>query len=186
MSELPKDLSRLSLADIAQMAAERRLPPVDQWAPEKTGHSDMRIAADGTWFHEGSPITRENMVRLFSTILRREPDGTHVLVTPAEKLVIDVEDTPFIAVEVKSEGTGDGRTLAFRLNTGDLVIAGEEHPFTCAEQNGAPRPLVAVRGGMEARIARAPFYTLAEWAIEEGNSPLGLWSRKIFFPMEAA
>lgn len=186
MSELPKDLSRLSLAEIAQMAAERRLPPVDHWMPEKTGHSDMRIAADGTWFHEGTPITRENMVRLFSTILRREADGTHVLVTPAEKLVIEVDDTPFLAVEVKSEGTGKDRSLAFRLNTGDLVIAGDEHRFTCAERDGAPRPIIAVRGGMEARIARAPFYALAEWAIEEASSPLGLWSRNIFFPMEAA
>ena len=186
MSEPPHDLSRLSLAEIAQMALERRLPPVDQWAPEKTGHSDMRIAADGTWFHEGSAITRENMVRLFSTILRREANGSHALVTPAEKLTIDVEDTPFIAVEVKSEGQGVGRNLAFRLNTGDLIIAGAAHPLTCAERDGAPQPLIAVRGGMDARIARAPYYALAEWAIEEGASPLGLWSQNQFFPMEAA
>src|SRR3546814_19782187 len=83
----------------------------------------MRIAADGTWYHEGSPIGRAAMVRLFSTILRREPDGRHVLVTPAEKLDIDVEDAPFPAVEVKSEGAGPDRRLAFRLNTGDLTAA---------------------------------------------------------------
>lgn len=186
MAELPEDLSRLSLAQIAQMAADRKLPPVENWHPEKTGDSAMRIARDGRWFHEGSLIERHNMIRLFSTILRREPDGSHVLVTPAEKLVIDVEDSPFIAVEVKSEGQGRDRRLAFRLNTGDMVVAGPAHPLRFDERAGEPAPYVSVRGGLEARIARAPYYELAEMALEEAAAPLGLWSDGQFFVMAPA
>jgi len=186
MAELPNDLSRLSLDQIAQMAADRKLPPVDSWNPERTGDSAMRIARDGRWFHEGSPIERHNMIRLFSTILRREPDGSHVLVTPAEKLAIDVEDTPFIAVEVKSEGKGRERKLAFRLNTGDMLVAGPAHPLRFTEREGEPAPYIGVRGGMEARIARAPYYELAELALEEAGTPLGLWSDGQFFAMAEA
>ncbi len=186
MAELPKDLSRLSLAQIAQMAADHKLPPVESWHPERTGASAMRITRDGRWFHEGSPIERHNMIRLFSTILRREQDGSHVLVTPAEKLTIEVEDAPFIAVEVKSEGNGQERKLAFRLNTGDMLVAGPSHPLRFAEREGEPAPYVGVRGGMEARIARAPYYELAEMALEEAGAPLGLWSDGQFFAMAEA
>lgn len=186
MAELPEDLSRLSLSDIAQMAADRKLPPVEGWHPERTGDSEMRIARDGTWFHQGTPIARENMVRLFSTILRREADGSHVLVTPVEKLSIAVEDAPFVAVEVKSEGKGEDRRLAFRLNTGDMVVAGPAHRLRFAERDGEPAPYLAVRGGMEALIARAPFYELAEMAIADGGDPAGVWSDGAFFAMEAA
>lgn len=185
MPEAPNDLSRLPLEEIARLASEQKLPPVDQWAPDRIGDSEMRIARDGTWFHQGTPIRRENMVRLFSTILRREPDGRHALVTPAEKLFIEVEDTPFIAVEVKSEGVGPARKLAFRLNSGDLVLAGPEHMLTFAGTSDAPRPTVEVRGGMQARIERAAFYTLADWAIEEDHEPFGLWSDGMFFEMTA-
>lgn len=186
MAELPQDLSRLSLAEIAQLAADRKLPPVESWHPERSGESDMRIARDGTWFHEGTPIVRETMVRLFSTILRREADGSYVLVTPAEKLSITVEDAPFVAVEVKSEGEGRARRLAFRLNTGDLVVAGAGHPLRFDARDGEPAPYLGVRGGMEALIARAPFYELAELALDEGNEPAGLWSDGVFFSMGAA
>lgn len=186
MAELPQDLSRLSLGEIAQMAADRKLPPVESWHPERSGDSAMRITRDGRWYHEGDPITRPNMVRLFSTILRREADGSHVLVTPAEKLSIQVEDAPFVAVEVKSAGEGRDRRLAFRLNTGDLVVAGPEHRLRFTERDGEPAPYLAVRGGMEARIARAPYYELAEMAIAEAAQPLGLWSDGVFFEMDAA
>lgn len=186
MPELPKDLSALSLSDIAEMARERRLPPVESWAPAKIGQSHMRIARDGSWYHEGGLIQRETMIRLFSSILRREDDGRHWLVTPVEKLEILVEDTPFVAVEVKSEGVGKNRTLAFRLNTGDLVIAGPDHPLRFEEIAGAPHPLIHVRGGMEARIARAAYYALADWAMDEAATPLGLWSGGSFFAMDAA
>jgi hypothetical protein len=186
MAELPEDLSRLSLGEIAQMAVDRKLPPVENWHPERSGDSAMRIARDGCWYHEGDPITRPNMVRLFSTILRREADGSYVLVTPAEKLSIQVDDAPFVAVEVKSEGEGQGRRLAFRLNTGDLVVAGPAHPLRFGQRDGEPAPYLAVRGGMEALIARAAFYELAEMAIAEAADPLGLWSDGAFFEMDTA
>jgi uncharacterized protein len=181
MPDLPADLSRLSLAEIARMAEERRLPPVDKWNPAHCGHSGMRIARDGTWYHEGSPIGRHNLVRLFSTILRREPDGGYVLVTPAEKLDIDVEDAPFTAVELKAEGAGPERRLAFRLNTGDLVVAGPDHPLRFAETEDGPHPYVLVRPGLEALVARPVYYELANLALEEGSEPLGLWSGGAFF-----
>src|SRR3954454_19187634 len=156
MAPAPEDLASLSLADIARLAAERKLPPVEQWNPAHCGPSDMRIARDGTWFHQGRPIGRAPMVRLFSTIRRREPDGRHVLVTPVEKLDIEVEDAPFVAVELKAEGSGRDAKLAFRLNTGDLVTAGPEHPLRFVEDttggDGGPRPYLAVRGGMEALV----------------------------------
>jgi hypothetical protein len=143
----------------------------------------MRIARDGTWFHQGSPIGRETMVRLFSTILRREPDGGYVLVTPVEKLDIAVEDAPFVAVEMKAEGEGRDARLAFRLNSGDLVTAGPDHALRFAEGEDGPRPYLHVRGGMEALVARPIYYDLAERALaEEGEAP-GVWSEGVFFPL---
>lgn len=182
----PEDLSGLSLAQIAQLAAERKLPPVEKWNPDHCGHSDMRIARDGTWFHQGSPIGRQAMVRLFANILRREPDGRHVLVTPVEKLDIDVEDAPFVAVEAKSEGSGRDRRIAFRLNTGEVIVAGLEHPLRFVEQSDGPHPYLAVRSGLEALVARSVYYDLAALAIEEGAEPAGLWSDGAFFSLEPA
>jgi hypothetical protein len=177
------DLSSLSLADIARMAEERRLPPVEKWHPTHCGDSAMRIARDGTWYHEGSPIGRPAMVRLFSTILRREPDGAFVLVTPVEKLDIKVEDAPFVAVELKSEGEGRARTLAFRLNTGDLVVAGPGHRLRFEK---GPHPYLEVRGGLDALVVRSVYYELAEIALSEGASPPGVWSEGTFFAIEPA
>ncbi len=182
----PPDLAGLSLAAIARLASERRLPPVETWNPSHCGHSDMRIARDGTWFHEGSPIGRAAMVRLFSTILRREPDGGFVLVTPAEKLDIDVEDAPFLAVELKSEGKGAARSLAFRLNTGDLVIAGPDHSLRFESRRDGPHPYLEVRPGLDALVARPVYYELAAIAIAEAAEPPGLWSGGAFFPMATA
>lgn len=176
------DIEKLSLAEIASLVAQRKLPPVEQWNPAHCGHSDMRIARDGTWFHQGSPIGRPAMVKLFSTILRREPDGRHVLVTPAEKLDIDVEDAPFLAVEVKSEATGRGRRLAFRLNTDDLVVADSEHPLSFADRGHGTHPYLHVRSGLEALIVRPVYYELANMALEEEGPP-GVWSDGCFFPM---
>lgn len=185
----PPDLSSLSLTEVAQMLAEKRLPPVDQWHPTHCGHSDMRIARDGTWFYQGTPIGRPAMVRLFSTVLRREPNGGHVLVTPVEKLDIDVEDTAFIAIAVKSEGAGKDRTLAFTTNVGDLVIAGPDNCLHFRAPSGdnadGPVPILGVRGGLEAMIARPVYYELAELALSEDHDPLGLWSNRAWFPFEA-
>jgi hypothetical protein len=182
----PSDLAGLSLADIARLAEEKKLPPVEKWNPDHCGDSAMRIARDGTWYHEGAPIGRQAMVRLFSTILRREPDGRHVLVTPVEKLDIAVEDAAFIAVEVKGEGEGRDRRLAFRLNTGDVVVAGPDHPLRFAAAADGPHPYLGVRGGLEALVARPVYYELAEMALAEGAEPAGLWSDGAFFPLEPA
>ncbi len=175
------DLSTMSLTEVAAALADQRLPPVDQWHPTHCGDSEMCIARDGTWFHQGSPIGREAMVRLFSTILRREANGSYVLVTPGEKLDIIVEDAPFIAVEVKSDGKGEDRKLTFRLNTADLIVAGIDHALRFNE-----RPYIHVRGGMDAKIARPVYYELANLALDEGNTPNGLWSNGVFFAMAAA
>jgi hypothetical protein len=175
------DLASMSLADIARMAEEKRLPPVEKWNPTHCGDSEMRIARDGIWFHQGSPIGRPAMVRLFSTILRREADSSFVLVTPVEKFTIQVEDAPFIAVEVKSEGEGQARRLAFRLNTGDAVIAG---PDRALRFETGPHPYLEVRAGLDALVARPVYYELAEWALAEGADPPGLWSDGAFFALE--
>lgn len=183
----PPDLATLSLSEIAELAAQQRLPPVEQWHPTHCGDSEMRIARDGTWFHQGSPIGRINMVRLFSTILRREPDGGYVLVTPVEKLDIAVEDAPFVAVEVKAEGAGEQAALAFRLNTGDLVTAGRDYPLRFSEGEDGPRPYLHVRGevgrGLEALVARPVYYELVERAL--AHEPPGLWSGGAFFALPA-
>ena len=146
----------------------------------------MRIARDGTWFHQGSPIVRAAMVRLFSTILRREPDGRFVLVTPVEKLDIAVEDAPFLAVEVKIEGEGEAMRLAFRLNTGDLVVAGADHPLRIETREDGPHPYLTVRGGLDALIARSVYYELAQLALAQEGTPPGIWSQGVFFPLEPA
>lgn len=180
----PEDLAGLSLAEIARLAEEKKLPPVEKWNPSHCGDSEMRIARDGTWYHQGSPIGRQAMVRLFSTILRREPDGRFVLVTPVEKLDIEVEDAPFVAVELKAEGEGESMSLAFRLNTGDLVVADPGHPLRFEAGPDGPHPYVRVRGGLDALVARSVYYELAELALARGDPP-GLWSGGAFFPIEA-
>lgn len=184
------DLATASLAEIAQLVADKRLPPVEQWNPTHCGDSEMRIARDGTWFYQGTPIGRAAMVRLFATVLRREAEGGFVLVTPVEKLDIAVEDAPFLAVELKSEGEGPTRRLAFRLNTGDMVVAGPDHPLRFAEDEHGPRPYLHVRGaignGLEALVARPLYYELAEMAIAGAEDPLAIWSDGTRFPLEPA
>lgn len=185
-SRPPLELQGVSLAELQSLIDERRLPPVDQWNPEHCGHSDMRIARDGIWYHQGSPINRPAMVRLFSTVLRREPDGSHVLVTPVEKLAIDVDSTAFRAIEMQTEESGRHRQIALRLDSGDAVIAGPEHPIRIVASEHGPSPRVAVRHGLEAELSRAIFYELAEIALAEGNEPAGVWSGGAFFDLSAS
>lgn len=163
----------------ALLAAAEAHParPVETWQPTHCGDSHMVIRADGSWLHEGRPIPRPPLVRLFASLLRREADGSHVLVTPGEKLTIAVEDAPFVAVEVASEGDGAARRLAFRLNTGDVVVAGPEHTVSLREG----RPYLHVRRGLEARIERAVFYELAELVLAEGTDHL--WSDGARIPL---
>lgn len=175
----PIELRGLSLAELQRMIDEHRLPPVDRWNPDRCGHSDMLIARDGTWYHKGSPIRRAAMIRLFSTVLRREPDGRHVLVTPVEKLEIDVEATAFRAVQMSTEGEGAQRNIAFELDSGGAVILGPEHPLTVD-----PTPRVLVRHGLEAELSRPVYYELAEIALAEGHHPPGVWSGGTFFVLD--
>jgi uncharacterized protein len=183
------DLSRASLAEIAKAVAEKRLPPVEQWNPSHCGDSDMVIKADGSWLHGGTPIGRPALVKLFSTVLRREADGSHVLVTPVEKLSIRVEDAAFLAVEATSDGEGADRTLAFRLLTDDIVVAGPDNPLRIeTAADGTPRPYLHVRGprdrALEALVNRPVFYQLADLALaeqERTGGPPGLWSGGVFF-----
>jgi hypothetical protein len=156
-------------------ALDKRLPPVDQWNPAQCGDIGMEILADGTWKHDGTRITREPLVRLFSTILRKDEDGATYLVTPAEKIVVHVEDAPFVAIRVDRHGEGEAQTLVFTTNVGDVVTAGPEHPIRVSYERGEPRPYVLVRGRLEARILRAPWCELVEWA-EPRDGRLGVWS----------
>ena len=176
----PIELQGLSLADLQTLIDKRRLPPVDKWNPDRCGHSGMRIARDGTWYHQGSPIRRPEMVRLFSTVLRREPDGRHMLVTPVEKLEIDVEGAAFRAIEMTSEGEARERRIAFKLDSGDAIILSPEHPLRVAET-----PRILVRHGLEAELARPVYYELAEIALAEGHVPPGVWSDGQFFPLDS-
>jgi hypothetical protein len=146
----------------------------------------MRIARDGTWYHQGSPINRPAMVRLFSTVLRREADGRHMLVTPVEKLEIEVEGAPFRAVEMQTEGTGKQRRIALKLDSGDALIVGPDHPLRMVEGELGLSPRVLVRHRLEAELSRPIYYDLAEIALAEGNDPPGIWSRGVFFPLEAS
>jgi hypothetical protein len=175
------------LAELARSAgSERPLPPVHAWNPERCSkEGDFRIQADGVWFHEGRPIAREAMVRLFSSILRKDPDGETYLVTPGEKVRVFVEDAHFLAVRVDRHGIGAAQTLVFTTQIGDVAAAGPERPLriTFDPATGEPRPYVRVRGGLEARILRAAFYEMSAWA-ENCEGRLGVWSGGAFFPLE--
>jgi uncharacterized protein len=162
------------------LASAHRLPPVEKWNPAHCGDIDIRIARDGTWFHEGTPIGRRELVRLFSTILRKDADGFH-LVTPAEKMRIRVEDAPFLAVLLREEG---GRVV-FTTNVGDETVAGPDNPIRVETnpETGEPAPYVHVRRGLEARISRAVFYQLADMAVPGEGGMLGVWSGGVFFPL---
>lgn len=167
----------------AKQAPGRGLPPVHLWNPAHCGDINIRIRKDGVWFHEGTPIGREALVRLFSTILRLDPDGYH-LVTPVEKVRITVEDAPFVAVRV--DRVGDA--LVFQTNVGDQVTAGPDHALRVAmdPDSGEPRPYIHVRRGLEALISRPVFYELVELASEvdtQQGSELGVWSDGLWFPL---
>lgn len=165
--EPPPELAGLSLSEIAALAESRRLPPLDQWSPAHSGESHMRILADGTWLHEGSPITRPAMVRAFATLLMRDADGQHWLVTPHERLAIAVDDAPFQAIdlEVRHDLANGEPVLAFRLNTDDVVICGPDHPLRVAGTADLPAFYLAVRHGTEARLNRSTYGQLIDHAL---------------------
>ena len=181
----------LGLASLhRESAAGRPLPPVERWNPAHCGDIDIRIAKDGTWCHLGAPFTRRELVRLFSTILRKDADG-YYLVTPAEKMRIRVDDAPFVAVLLRSEGEGRDQRLVFTTNVGDDTIAGAENPIRVETDaaTGEPSPYVHVRRGLEARISRNVFYQLADMAVAgegEHRGKLGVWSEGKFFLLGSA
>lgn len=180
LSDLPTHFGALSLGEAAELLAQQRVPPVELWDPADRGDSHIEIRADGSWWHQGGQINRPALVRLFSSILRRDADGSYWLVTPHEKQRVSVADLPFRAVELLSEGEGAGRKLLFRLDTGTLVAADAEHPLSFAQTGGEPRPALHVRGaignGLEARLTRSIYYELVEMALGEGSDPPAIWS----------
>ena len=157
--------------ELTALGAARKLPPVHSWHPDRTGSIDIRIARDGTWYHEGDPIVRQPLVDLFATILRKDPDG-YCLVTPAEKLLIEVEDAPFQAIDVEVKGEGAEQQLLFSINVGDFVLADEAHPISVEGAPEHPRPYLEVRDGLRALLSRSVYSRLTELAEEDED---GWW-----------
>lgn len=180
--------TQIKLEDIIKQVEGQRYPPVDKWNPDFCGDIDMQIKRDGTWFYMGTPIGRERMVRLFSTILRKDEDGKTYLVTPVEKVGIGVEDAHFIATNVDVITEGDEQALKFTTNVGDEVIADAAHPLRVEtdEVTGEPRPYILIRGRLEALIARSVFYELVEHAQtvrDSGRAHLEIRSRGTIFKL---
>ena len=174
-----------TLASAARSAVRRGPPPVHLWNPPFCGDLDMRIARDGTWFYLGTPIGRKPLVKLFSSVLRRE-DDRFFLVTPVEKVGITVDDAPFVAVDVTVEGHGAAQRLTFTTQVEDSVTAGPDHPIRVRldPATAEPSPYVMVRRGLEALIDRKTFYRLVELGVEhaQGGEPqFGVWSDGAFF-----
>ncbi len=155
-------------------------PPVEHWHPEHCGALDLVITRDGRWIHEGSPMGRARMVALFASVLRREDDGSYVLVTPAEKLTITVEDAPFAMVEMRVDGDGENRRIALRDNVGDWIEVGPEHPLRLVSPADAFKPYVLVRGRLEGLLSRALVHDLVDCLDVDGR---GLWAGGVYFPV---
>ena len=160
-------------------------PPVDTWNPPYCGDIGMAIKADGTWFYAGTPIGRMSLVKLFASVLRKDADGKHYLVTPAEKVDVAVDDAPFLAVEMEVRNPGPGQDLVFRTNVDDIVAVGPAHPmrFVRDPKSDGLKPYILVRGRLEALVTRALYYDLVEIAVENAGR-LGLWSGGSFYPLE--
>lgn len=178
-----------ALEELVKAAAGKGRPPVERWNPPYCGDIGLAIRADGTWTYRGSPIGRLPLVKLFASVLIREPDGRFFLVTPAEKVDVAVADAPFLAVEMEARGHGDGQKITFRTNVDDIVDVGCENPLCFTKTpDGGLKPYVRVRGRLEALVSRALVYDLVELALEAapvnpGGQP-GLWSGGQFYPLE--
>ena len=171
------------IADAVRASKTRGLPPVHLWNPPFCGDLDMRIARDGTWFYLGTPIGRPELVKLFSSILKKE-DGKYFLVTPVEKVGITVDDDPFVAVDFEAEGEGEDQVLTFTTHVGDTAVAGPEHPIRVERdaESGEPSPYVLIRANLEALIDRKSFYRLVDLGAHH-DGWFGLWSSGEFFPV---
>lgn len=170
--------------EILAAAENRRLPPVESWQPERCGSIDIRIAANGDWYHEGALIKRFAIAKLFAGILRLD-DGVFYLVTPAEKLRIEVDDAPFLATGMEADGEGAAARLLFTTNVGDTVLADALHPIIVEQRAGQPRPYVEVRRGLRALIARPVFYRLVELAAVDAGE-VCVWSSGARFALGRA
>lgn len=179
-----------NLTVLAEAATRLGTAPVEAWNPPYCGDIGLAILADGTWSYQGSPIRRESLVRLFARVLRRDEDGHHYLVTPAEKVDVAVADAPFLAVELHAEGSGMWQRLTFRTNVDDLVVCDRERPlrFAVEPATGGLKPYVLVRGRLEALVTRALTFDLAELAVPFGSDEpdrLGVWSGGTWFELAA-
>ncbi len=175
------------LAASVQAATRKGRPPVHLWNPPFCGELDIRIARDGTWYYLGTPFTRLPLVNLFSSILRAE-NGRYVLVTPVEKVGIQVDDLPLHAVDFTVTGTGRDQAITFLTRTEDEAVAGPDHPLLVPrdEATGEPAPQILIRPGLAARIDRKSFYRLVDLGVHaphDGQSWFGVWSQGVFFPM---
>ena len=181
-----------SLQDLEAALRWNRGPaPVHLWNPPYCGDIGLRIAGDGTWFYAGSPIGRKPLVKLFASVLRKDDDGRTYLVTPAEKVLVTVEDAPFMAVEMDITGAGRAQELHLRTNVDDWVTAGHAHPlrFGRDPRTGGPKPYLLVRGRLEALFTRALYYDLVAMSGVEnilGTEQFGVWSGGQFFAMAPA
>jgi len=186
---LSADAGALDRLSAAVKGAGAKTPPVERWNPPFCGDIDMRIAADGAWFYNGTPIGRPALVRLFASILRRDPER-FVLVTPAERVGIAVEDAPFLAVEMAVAGDGPERTIAFRTNVDDLVHVDAAHALRFdKDEGGGIKPYVLVRGGLWALVTRALTFDLVELGEDravEGALMFGVGVGEMFFPIAPA
>ena len=171
------------IAASVRATGARGIPPVEQWNPPFCGNLDMRIARDGTWFYLGTPIGRRELVKLFSSIIRKDGDD-YFLVTPVEKVGITVDDAPFVAVDFNVEGEGDAQVLTFNTNVDDLVVADKEFPIRVERdpKTGEPSPYVLVRRNLEALIDRKSFYRLVDIGAFKDDW-FGIWSSETFFPI---
>lgn len=161
-------------------------PPLEKWHPELSGEMDLCINRDGQWIHKGEPLGREAIVKLFSTILRREEDGQYYLLTPVEKWRIQVEDTPLLAHSLEVTGTGEQQVIKLTTNVGETLEVGDEHPLEVGsyEDSGQPRPVIRVRHGVDARLVTAAYYDLAEHVVEQtvdGKPLMGVFSHGNFY-----
>lgn len=180
-----------SLADDINEAAAEGLPPVHLWNPFHCGDIGLRIAGDGAWYVGDSPIHRGRLVKLFSSVLRRDEDGCHYLVTPVEKISVSVADAPFLAVEMAVAGEGHKQRIVLRTTLDDWVEVDRDHPlrFLVQPPEDALKPYVLVRGRLEALLSRALVFDLIERAVCEevdGQEMLGVWSNATFFSIAPA
>jgi hypothetical protein len=183
------EASRIHGVEALLRAQDGQKPaPVELWDPPYCGDIGIAIKADGTWFYQGTPIGRIALVKLFARVLRRDADGRYLLVTPAEKVDVAIEDAPFLAVELQVDGEGATQTLTFRTNVEDFVVCGPEAPlrFEIEAGSGGLKPYVLVRGRLEALVSRALYYDLVELAVPRSEAEperLGVWSGGIWFEL---